>query len=91
MCSFYVCLCLHVLKYMHVPCVCRCVKIRRQPWCFVSGTIYLISGDRVSYWPEAFQLGHSDWTVNPRCPPVSTSPRLGLQVCNITGSLYHRT
>lgn len=89
MCPFYVCLCMRVLMYMHVPCVCRCVKIRRQPCCFVSGTIHRISGDRVSYWPEAYQLGHSDWPVSPSHPPISTSPGLGLQVCATTSSLYH--
>lgn len=79
---------------VHVHAYSMCVQVCEEQettllFCLRHHSPY--SGDGVSYWPEACQLGHSDWPVNLRHPPVSTFPGLGLQVCTTTPSLYHRT
>lgn len=64
-------------------CVCRCVcvhmsvEVRGQPWASFLDH-YPLCWDIVSCWLGEQWFSYAVWLVNPKKPPVSSSPGLGL-------------
>lgn len=75
-------------------CVCRCVcvhmsvEVRGQPWVsFLSH--YPLCWDIVSSWIGVQWFSYAVWLVNPKKPPVSSSPGLGLHTAMPSSSFLN--
>lgn len=75
-------MCVHIIVRV---CTCMCGSQR------LASDILLITifGDKVSLNSELPSLSRLNWLVKPGDPPISTSPKLGLQKCAPVPSFLH--
>lgn len=79
--SMYVCMYTHICTCVYCMHVCT----ESRGWCLVSSSISL----HLMFWvrpftvPTAHRISHTGFWPNPRNPPASTSPTLGLLACSL--------